>query len=969
MEALSPRDANVHIRVKPPVSKARQPPPKLANKEKDHPPPPPEDVREPPSSDRPDGAIYKTGKCLGKGGFAICYEGQLVGTKRRYALKIVKSHMPQKKMEQKFQTELQIHSKMKQANIVQFHRAFSYDKCTYIVLELCPNGSLMDMVKKRKYITEPEVRFWTVQMAGAIKYMHAKGIIHRDLKMGNIFLDKDMNVKIGDFGLAALLMSGKDWQACRRTTLCGTPNYIAPEILSKDKGGHDHAVDIWSLGIIIFAMLTGKPPFQSATADEIYRRAREREYDWPKLDTSENFISDETKNLVAELLQAPEQRPDPDTIVQHPFFTCGWVPQSEEMTTSLREKHPDPSQFLSVGVRGGRTNLYTRNLKKLCIKSDVGPWNSDSKKHTSTYREVADEEKAGLTPAVPLPEDVVYRPFHEFLQDQEKEFASNSECSSRAGSVMDKILTPARAKPNELHIPSIKPPAQSFAAQQRARPQAPSSTAAGRLVKTRQHAQELTSRPLLTVNPRGRPRKVTPKVEPNEPEAVVDVEDRLAADLVNSLARAEAERKSTEVPEPTLSLKINASLFHPREKLEALPNTKPDLVLEGLHRFQAELERALNSRTIAIESKAQPPNPTIVIKWVDYTNKFGLGYILSNGSLGCIFKATPANPMEPSKGYIPPTCVVVREAERHLQNKTNENYVDRHQLIPISGPNIEFYENRADKGIFRGKVNPQNFKITPDSSIPGGGKLTRGVDEWDDRKRDKIVLWKKFANYMTTFARDSDYAYDEALARTSPNGKSEHVPVGNVVTFYQRFGDVGCWGFCDGHFQFNFPDHTKIILSADGAWCDFYHLPLEAAHQLSTKGSIPASALDDRQHLSYPLQTLLNFMSKPSRATKTTSRKRPEIDPMIQGIPQANDFRKKIEFIRLVVKEWTTNGGIGISDMSPTGRLRWKGARETVDVKVPYKHVWVAVGGRGGEERKVAWYNPCRPDDPILDIQ
>lgn len=109
----------------------------------------------------------------------------------------------------------------------------------------------MDMVKKRKFITEPEVRFWSVQMAGAIKYMHAKGIIHRDLKMGNIFLDKDMNVKVGDFGLAALFMSGKDWSSCRRTTLCGTPNYIAPEILSKDKQGHDHAVDIWSLGIIM----------------------------------------------------------------------------------------------------------------------------------------------------------------------------------------------------------------------------------------------------------------------------------------------------------------------------------------------------------------------------------------------------------------------------------------------------------------------------------------------------------------------------------------------------------------------------------------------------------------------------------------------------------------------------------------------------------------------------------------------
>ena len=140
---------------------------------------------------------------------------------------------------------------MRQQNIVQFHRAFTFESCTYLVLELCPNGSLMDMVKRRKGLTEPEVRFYTVQIAGAIKYMHAKGIIHRDLKMGNIFLDKHMNAKVGDFGLAALLVTGKDMQTIRRTTLCGTPNYIAPEILQKGKVGHDHMVDIWSLGIII----------------------------------------------------------------------------------------------------------------------------------------------------------------------------------------------------------------------------------------------------------------------------------------------------------------------------------------------------------------------------------------------------------------------------------------------------------------------------------------------------------------------------------------------------------------------------------------------------------------------------------------------------------------------------------------------------------------------------------------------
>jgi hypothetical protein len=108
MEALSPRDANAHIRMKQTSSKAKHAAAKLPSKEKDHPPPPPEEVKEPPSIDRKHGAVYKTGRLLGKGGFAICYEGTLVGTKQIYALKIVKSHMPQKKMEQKVYRSWQI---------------------------------------------------------------------------------------------------------------------------------------------------------------------------------------------------------------------------------------------------------------------------------------------------------------------------------------------------------------------------------------------------------------------------------------------------------------------------------------------------------------------------------------------------------------------------------------------------------------------------------------------------------------------------------------------------------------------------------------------------------------------------------------------------------------------------------------------------------------------------------------------
>jgi hypothetical protein len=110
-------------------------------------------------------------------------------------------------------------------------------------------------------------------------------------------------------------------------------------------------------------------------------------------------------------------------------------------------------------------------------------------------------------------------------------------------------------------------------------------------------------------------------------------------------------------------------------------------------------------------------------------------------------------------------------------------------------------------------------------------------------------------------------------------------------------------------------------------------------------------------------------MSKPSRPGKSTTRKRPEIDPMLQGIPTANDFRRKVEFIKLVVKEWVDNGGLGTSDMTPKRRLRWGGYRELVNVTVPYKQVWVTIGGKNGDERHTAWFDPKNPRADIPDIE
>jgi hypothetical protein len=491
------------------------------------------------------------------------------------------------------------------------------------------------------------------------------------------------------------------------------------------------------------------------------------------------------------------------------------MPQSEEMTPDLLDSAPKPDRFFSVGIRAGKSNLYIKNLKRLCIKCEVGPWNPSPKIYASIYKEVTKEEKAGLTPAVPLPEDVVYLPFDDVVREAaQKSQQAGKDSHFKTAELLEKLEPLAPSRLNERAVPpSTKPSTQSFAAQQRARPQGSVALSSSRSARSAQpenqgqlssRTTESNSRRMITI-PNRHAKPNSRKLESSVAEKVADVENRLATDLAKQLNKAETERQSHERGAP-VALNKQVSLFNPRERLESISGTKPDHILDGLRRLQTELERALNSRSLALATDAPSSSPTIVVKWVDYTNKFGLGYILSNGSVGCIFKKTPADQSDPSKACIPPSCVVVRDAERHLQNRGNEAYLDRHQIVPISGPNIEFYENRGEHGIYRGKINPQNYKIAV-SKEGEAGKLSRGGDEWDDRKREKIVLWKKFANYMTAFGRDQEYPYDDALSKTSHERMTETVAAGNVVTFYQRFGDVGCWAFCDGHFQV--PPHLR----------------------------------------------------------------------------------------------------------------------------------------------------------------
>ncbi|XP_010901426.1 serine/threonine-protein kinase PLK1 [Esox lucius] len=259
---------------------------------------------------------YMRGRFLGKGGFAKCYEITDMDTKEVFAGKVVpKSMILKPHQREKMSSEIAIHKSLDNPHVVGFHGFFEDDDFVFVVLEICRRRSLLELHKRRKAVTEPEARYYMMQLVKGCQYLHNNRVIHRDLKLGNIFLNDEMDVKIGDFGLATKI----EFDGERKKTLCGTPNYIAPEVLCKK--GHSFEVDIWSLGCILYTLLVGKPPFETSCLKETYNRIKKNNYTIPW------HINPVASSLIKRMLHAdPAQRPSISQLQTDEFFTAGYIP-------------------------------------------------------------------------------------------------------------------------------------------------------------------------------------------------------------------------------------------------------------------------------------------------------------------------------------------------------------------------------------------------------------------------------------------------------------------------------------------------------------------------------------------------------------------------------------------------------------------------------------------------------------------
>lgn len=218
-----------------------------------------------------------------------------------------------------------------------------------------------ELLKRRKRLSEIEVRYYTLQIISGLEYLHKVRVIHRDLKLGNLFINESMDLKLGDFGLAAKL----DFDGERKRTICGTPNYIAPEVL-EGRNGHSYEVDVWSLGVIIYTLIVGKPPFETTNVKSTYDKIRKNSYNFPE----HVSISKEAKELIQWILHSnPSKRPNLEDIKNHAFCV---LPSPKTLHPSMLACPPSKTFLnkytITANINYRSSKTLETNKENLAIK-------------------------------------------------------------------------------------------------------------------------------------------------------------------------------------------------------------------------------------------------------------------------------------------------------------------------------------------------------------------------------------------------------------------------------------------------------------------------------------------------------------------------------------------------------------------------------------------------------------------------
>ena len=252
---------------------------------------------------------FEIGRQLGHGKFGNVYLAREKKSKYLIALKVLyKSQLASNNVQTQLKREIEIQSHLQHKNILRLFGYFYDESKIYLILEYAPRGELYDRLKKCGRFTNEVAAKYIYQIVDAIQYCHSKQIVHRDIKPENILISSQGDLKIADFGWSVHIPSS------RRTTLCGTLDYLPPEMVLHEV--HDEKADYWCLGVLTYEFLVGKPPFEHEETQVTYNRIISVEYEFPSHvhPYAQDFISGFLK-------RQPNDRMSLELAKIHPWLT------------------------------------------------------------------------------------------------------------------------------------------------------------------------------------------------------------------------------------------------------------------------------------------------------------------------------------------------------------------------------------------------------------------------------------------------------------------------------------------------------------------------------------------------------------------------------------------------------------------------------------------------------------------------
>ncbi|XP_039118346.1 CBL-interacting serine/threonine-protein kinase 21-like isoform X5 [Dioscorea cayenensis subsp. rotundata] len=260
---------------------------------------------------------YCLGRMIGEGAFAKVKLAVDVHTNRQVAVKIIdKQTVIKNKIMYQIKREISTMKLLNHPHIVRIYEVIATKTKIYLIMEYASGGQLTDRMCKG--LTEREARRYFQQLIDAVDYCHSRGVYHRDLKPENLLLDSEGNLKVSDFGLSTLKKPG-----ALLSTACGSPSYVAPEVITK-KNYKGAAADVWSCGVVLFELLAGHLPFEDGSLTNLYRKITRAEYTCP------SWFTANQRKLIARILNpSPRRRATITEIIGHEWFQVDYELSAE----------------------------------------------------------------------------------------------------------------------------------------------------------------------------------------------------------------------------------------------------------------------------------------------------------------------------------------------------------------------------------------------------------------------------------------------------------------------------------------------------------------------------------------------------------------------------------------------------------------------------------------------------------------